>query len=343
MEKKTSKSLNDNKDEVSLEGKKKAVDSAILSIEKKFGKGAVIKLSDKPEQFPCLPTGILPLDLAIGIGGVPRGRIIEIYGPESAGKTLISLQTVAATQKAGGLCAFIDAEHALNVDFAQKIGVNVGDLYVSQPDSGEQALDIAETLIASAGFDLVVIDSVAALTPKAEIEGEMGDSHVGLQARLMSQGLRKLNAIISRTNTSVIFINQLREKVGVIYGNPDVTPGGRALKFYASLRLEVRKVEALKEAGNVVGNKVRVKIVKNKVAPPFREAVFDIMFDSGVSKESSIIEAGVDLGIIEKGGAWFVYNGNRFQGKEKFKAFLKENPDIADEITSLIMSSNTKE
>ena len=338
MKEKTTKNNAETNEQISLEGKKKAVDSAILSIEKKFGKGSVIKLSDKPEKFPCLPTGILPLDIAIGIGGIPRGRIIEIYGPESAGKTLISLQTVAETQKNGGLCAFIDAEHALNVEFAQKIGVNVGDLYVSQPDSGEQALDIAETLIASAGFDLVVIDSVAALTPKAEIEGEMGDAHVGLQARLMSQGLRKLNAIISRTNTSVIFINQLREKVGVIYGNPEVTPGGRALKFYSSLRLDVRKVEALKESGNVVGNKVKVKVVKNKVAPPFKEAVFDISFSSGVSRESSIIEAGLEKGIIEKGGAWFVYNGNRFQGKEKFKAFLLENPEVADEICNLILN-----
>lgn len=319
------------------EGKNKAVASAIQNIEKQYGKGAIIKLGDKPSAFPCLSTGILPLDIAIGIKGIPKGRITEIYGPESAGKTLISLQTVAETQKAGGICAFIDAEHALNVEFARRVGVNIDELYVAQPDTGEQGLEIAEKLISSGGIDLVVIDSVAALTPQAEIEGDMGDAHVGLQARLMSQGLRKLNGIISKTNTAVIFINQLREKVGVMFGNPEITPGGRALKFYSSLRLDVRKIDTIKDGSSIVGNRVRVKVVKNKVAPPFKEAVFDLMFASGASQEGGIIDLGVELNIVEKAGSWFSYNGQRLgQGRDNARKYLEENEALANEIKDKI-------
>lgn len=317
-----------------IDEKTKVMEKTITEITKKYGSGAIVRLGDAPTEFPCLPTGILPLDMAIGIGGVPRGRIVEIYGPESAGKTLITLQLIAQTQKNGGTCAFIDAEHALNVTFAKNIGVNVDELLVSQPDYGEQALEITEELIRSGCVDLIVVDSVAALTPRAEIDGEMGDSNIGLQARLMSQALRKITSVTAKTNTTVVFINQLREKVGVIYGNPEVTTGGRALKFYSSLRLDVRKKEAIKNGTEIIGNRIRVKIVKNKVAAPFKEAEFDLIFASGVDNEGCIIDAAVKKGIVEKSGSWLSYKDNvmRCQGREKASAFLKEHPDIRNEI-----------
>ena len=320
-----------------LDARRKAVQDSILQIEKKYGKGAITKLGDKPRAYPHLSTGILPLDIAIGIGGFPKGRIIEIYGPECAGKTLIALQCIAATQKAGGLCAVIDAEHALNVQFAENIGVNVDELIVSQPDDGEEGMEIAETLIRSGGMSLIVIDSVAALTPRAEIEGEMTDLQVGLQARLLSKALRKINGAISKTETTVIFINQLREKVGVMFGNPETTTGGRALKFYSSVRLDVRKQDTIKTNGEIVGNHVKVKVVKNKMAPPMKEAYFDLMFSNGASQSGALIDVGVDLGIVEKSGAWFSYKGIRIgQGKENAKKYLEDNPEISKEIEQAI-------
>lgn len=320
-----------------IEARKKAVLESVNQIEKKYGKGAVIKLGDKPKAYPHLSTGILSLDVAIGIGGLPKGRIIEIYGPESAGKTLIALQAVAATQKAGGLCAFIDAEHSLNVQFAENIGVNVDDLFVCQPDDGETAMDIAEQLIRSGGISLIVIDSVAALTPRAEIEGEMTDQQMGLQARLLSKALRKINGVVSKTDTTVIFINQLREKIGIMFGSPETTTGGRALKFYSSVRLDVRKVDTIKQGGDITGNRVKVKVVKNKMAPPMKEAQFDLMFDSGASQTGALVDFGVELGIIEKSGSWFSYQDAKIgQGRENAKLYLEENPDVAQIIEQQI-------
>jgi len=310
--------------------KKEALDAAMLQIEKNFGKGSVMKLGEKSHmQVEALPTGALSLDYALGIGGLPKGRIIEIYGPESSGKTTVALHVIAEAQKRGGEVAFVDAEHALDPSYAKKLGVNVEELIVSQPDTGEQALEIAEMLVRSNAIDVIVIDSVAALVPKSEIEGEMGDSHVGLHARLMSQALRKLAGVISRTNTVAIFINQLREKVGVIYGNPEVTTGGRALKFYSTVRLEVRKQELIKQGTDVIGARTKVKIVKNKVAPPFKEAEFDIMYGEGISKIGCILDIGAATGIIQKSGAWYNYEEERIgQGRENAKQFLKEHPEI---------------
>ena len=318
----------------STEQKLKAAKAAISRLEKQFGQGIVQPLgSSRAVNCESISTGILPLDMAVGVRGLPKGRIVEIFGPESAGKTLIALQTIAETQKSGGVAAFVDVEHALNVEFAKKIGVDVDTLLVCQPDSGEQALEVCEELIRCGGIDILVVDSVAALTPQAEIDGDMGDAHVGLLARLMSQGLRKLNASISKTNTLAIFINQLREKVGVMYGNPEVTPGGRALKFYASVRLEVRKKEAIKNGGTVIGNRVKVKVVKNKVAPPFKECEFDLMFDSGASRAGSLVDIATEYGIINKSGSWFSYNGEKIgQGRDSAKAFIESNPNIYKEI-----------
>ncbi len=316
----------------------KALDAALMQIEKQFGKGAVMRLGEQTGMVvDVIPTGALTLDLALGVGGLPKGRIIEVYGPESSGKTTVALHVVAESQKQGGTAAFIDAEHALDPVYAAKIGVNIDELIVSQPDTGEQALEITEALVRSGAVDVVVIDSVAALVPKAEIDGEMGDSHVGLQARLMSQALRKLAGIISKSSTVCIFINQLREKVGVMFGNPETTPGGRALKFYSSVRLDVRRVESLRNGGEVIGNHTRVKVVKNKVAPPFREAEFDIMYGEGISKEGCIIDLAVDRDIMEKSGSWFAYNGQKIgQGKDNAKAYLKEHTDVRDEIEQKI-------
>ncbi len=319
----------------------KALDAALMQIEKQFGKGAVMRLGEQTGMVvDVIPTGALTLDLALGVGGLPKGRIIEIYGPESSGKTTVALHVVAEAQKQGGTAAFIDAEHALDPVYAAKIGVNIDELIVSQPDTGEQALEITEALVRSGAVDVVVIDSVAALVPKAEIDGEMGDSHVGLQARLMSQALRKLAGIISKSSTVCIFINQLREKVGVMFGNPETTPGGRALKFYSSVRLDVRRVESLRNGGEVIGNHTRVKVVKNKVAPPFREAEFDIMYGEGISKEGCIIDLAVDKDIMEKSGSWFAYNGQKIgQGKDNAKTYLKEHPEMRDEIEEKIRAS----
>ena len=316
----------------------KALDAALMQIEKQFGKGAVMRLGEQAGMVvDVIPTGALTLDIALGVGCVPKGRIIEIYGPESSGKTTVALHVVAESQKQGGTAAFIDAEHALDPEYAAKIGVNIDELIVSQPDTGEQALEITEALVRSGAVDVVVIDSVAALVPKAEIDGEMGDSHVGLQARLMSQALRKLAGIISKSSTVCIFINQLREKVGVMFGNPETTPGGRALKFYSSVRLDVRRVESLRNGGEVIGNHTRVKVVKNKVAPPFREAEFDIMYGEGISKEGCIIDLAVDKDIMEKSGSWFAYNGQKIgQGKDNAKTYLKEHPEVRDEIEEKI-------
>ena len=316
----------------------KALDAALMQIEKQFGKGAVMRLGEQTGMaVDVIPTGALTLDLALGVGGLPKGRIIEIYGPESSGKTTVALHVVAESQKQGGTAAFIDAEHALDPVYAAKIGVNIDELIVSQPDTGEQALEIREALVRSGAVDVVVIDSVAALVPKAEIDGEMGDSHVGLQARLMSQALRKLAGIISKSSTVCIFINQLREKVGVMFGNPETTPGGRALKFYSSVRLDVRRVESLRNGGEVIGNHTRVKVVKNKVAPPFREAEFDIMYGEGISREGCIIDLAVDKDIMEKSGSWFAYNGQKIgQGKDNAKTYLKEHPEVRDEIEDKI-------
>ena len=320
------------------EEKKKALDTAIAYIEKQFGKGAIMKLGEaKAMDIEAIPTGSMTLDMALGIGGVPRGRIIEIYGPESSGKTTVALHCVAEVQKRGGIAGFIDAEHALDPVYARNIGVDIDNLYISQPDCGEQALEITETMVRSGAVDIVVVDSVAALVPKAEIDGDMGDSHVGLQARLMSQALRKLTAVISKSNCIVIFINQLREKVGVMFGNPETTTGGRALKFYSSVRLDVRRTESLKQGGEIVGNHVRVKVVKNKIAPPFREAEFDIMFGKGISQEGDILDLAVNLGLVSKSGSWFAYNGDKIgQGRENAKNYLTENPAIMEELDAKI-------
>ena len=309
----------------------KKIDTVFSQIEKQFGEGSLMKLgADQIKKIPAISTGALSIDLALGIGGIPRGRVVEIYGPESSGKTTLSLHIAAEAQKAGGVAAFIDAEHALDPIYARALGVDVDELLVSQPDTGEQALEIADMLIQSGGIDLVVIDSVAALVPKAEIEGEMGDSHVGLQARLMSQALRKLTGSLHKTNTTVIFINQIREKIGVMWGSPETTSGGRALKFYSSVRIDVRRIETLKVGPEQIGNRVRAKIVKNKVAPPFREAEFDIMFGQGISREGSLLDVGVEQGIVRKAGAWFTYDDVQLgQGKENSKRFLRENPDTA--------------
>lgn len=317
------------------EDKLRALDAALSSIERSFGKGAVMKLGDPAAAMnvETVPTGSLSLDIALGMGGVPKGRIVEIYGPESSGKTTVALHMVAEVQKRGGIAGFIDAEHALDPVYARNIGVNIDELYISQPDNGEQALEITETLVRSGAVDIIIVDSVAALVPKAEIDGDMGDSHVGLQARLMSQALRKLTAVISKTNCIVIFINQLREKVGVMFGNPETTTGGRALKFYSSIRMDVRRIESLKANGEVVGNRTRVKVVKNKIAPPFREAEFDIMFGKGISREGDILDLSVTSNVVQKSGAWFAYNGDKIgQGRENAKIYLSEHPDIMEEI-----------
>ena len=318
--------------------KKLALDIALAGIEKQFGKGAVIRMGERASRdIQVIPTGCLDLDMALGVGGLPRGRVVEIYGPESSGKTTVALHVVAEAQKMGGVAAFIDAEHALDPVYARKLGVDVDQLYVSQPDTGEQALEICEALVRSGAIDIVVIDSVAALVPKAEIDGEMGDSFVGLQARLMSQALRKLTGIVNKTNSTCIFINQLREKVGVMYGNPETTPGGRALKFYASVRIDIRRGEQLKDGTTVVGNRTKAKIVKNKVAPPFRTAEFDILYGEGISKEGSLLDNAVALDIIHKSGAWFSYGDQRIgQGRENTRKFLKENPETAAEIDKLV-------
>ena len=321
------------------EDKLKALDAAISQIEKQYGKGSIMKLGDNSAHMnvETIPTGSLSLDIALGLGGLPKGRIIEIYGPESSGKTTGALHAVAEVQKRGGIAGFIDAEHALDPAYAKNIGVNIDELYISQPDCGEQALEITETMVRSGAVDIVIVDSVAALVPKAEIDGDMGDSHVGLQARLMSQALRKLTAVISKSNCIVIFINQLREKVGVMFGNPETTTGGRALKFYSSVRMDVRRIESLKQAGEVVGNRTRVKIVKNKVAPPFKEAEFDIMFGKGISKEGDILDLAADCGIIVKSGAWYAYNGDKIgQGRENAKTYLRENPLVCEEVEAKV-------
>lgn len=317
------------------EEKLKALDAALSQIEKQFGKGAVMKLGDPAAQMnvETIPTGSLSLDIALGLGGIPKGRIVEIYGPESSGKTTVTLHMIAEVQKRGGIAGFIDAEHALDPVYAKNIGVDVDNLYISQPDNGEQALEITETMVRSGAIDIVVVDSVAALVPKAEIDGDMGDSHVGLHARLMSQALRKLTAIISKSNCTVVFINQLREKVGVMFGNPETTTGGRALKFYSSVRLDVRRIESLKQSGEVIGNRTRVKVVKNKVAPPFKEAEFDIMFGEGISAVGDILDLAAENGIINKSGAWYAYEGNKIgQGRENAKQYLRDNPEICNEV-----------
>ena len=319
--------------------KMKALDAVLLQIEKQYGKGSIMRLGDEAGQteIEVIPSGCLTLDLALGIGGFPRGRIIEIYGPESSGKTTVALHAVAEAQKMGGVAAFIDAEHALDPVYAKKLGVNLDDLYVSQPDTGEQALDIADALVRSSAVDIIVIDSVAALTPKAEIEGDMGDTHVGLQARLMSQALRKLTGIVNKSKTCVIFINQLREKVGVMFGNPETTPGGKALKFYASMRLDIRKMDVLKDSEGAMGNRTKAKVVKNKLAPPFKQAEFDIVFGEGISQEGCIMDMGVQYDIIGKSGSFFSYNGSKIaQGREKLRIYLKENPEVKEEIAQKI-------
>ncbi len=319
--------------------KLKALDAAIGQIEKQFGKGAVMKLGDPANTLnvETIPTGSLSLDIALGLGGIPKGRIIEIYGPESSGKTTVTLHMIAEVQKRGGIAGFIDAEHALDPVYAKNIGVDVDNLYISQPDNGEQALEITETMVRSGAMDIVVVDSVAALVPKAEIDGEMGDSHVGLQARLMSQALRKLTAVISKSNCSVVFINQLREKVGIMFGNPETTTGGRALKFYSSVRMDVRRVETLKLGGEAIGNRTRVKVVKNKIAPPFKEAEFDIIFGEGISAVGDVVDLAADADIINKSGAWYAYNGNKIgQGRENTKQYLKDNPELFAEIDAKV-------
>lgn len=321
------------------EEKQKALEAALSHIEKQFGKGSVMKLGDSSNNMnvETIPTGSLSLDIALGLGGIPKGRIIEVYGPESSGKTTVALHMVAEVQKRGGVAGFIDAEHALDPAYASKIGVDIDNLYISQPDNGEQALEITETLVRSGAVDIIIVDSVAALVPKAEIDGDMGDAHVGLQARLMSQALRKLTAVISKSNCVVIFINQLREKVGVMFGNPETTTGGRALKFYSSIRLDVRRIETLKQAGEMIGNRTRIKVVKNKIAPPFKEAEFDIMFGQGISREGDILDLAANLGVINKSGAWYAYNNEKIgQGRENAKNYLKENPDMMAEVEAKV-------
>ncbi len=321
------------------EDKLKALDAALGQIEKQFGKGAVMKLGDSSAHMnvETIPTGSLSLDVALGLGGIPKGRIIEIYGPESSGKTTVTLHMIAEVQKRGGIAGFIDAEHALDPVYARNIGVDVDNLYISQPDNGEQALEITETMVRSGAIDIVVVDSVAALVPKAEIDGDMGDSHVGLQARLMSQALRKLTAVISKSNCTVIFINQLREKVGVMFGSPETTTGGRALKFYSSVRLDVRRIEALKQSGEVIGNRTRVKVVKNKIAPPFKEAEFDIIFGEGISVVGDVLDLAAEVSIVSKSGAWYAYGGSKIgQGRENTKQYLKDNPEIFAEIVEKV-------
>lgn len=324
--------------------KRKALEVAMSQIEKQFGKGSVMKLGEyKAMEVEAIPTGALSLDMALGIGGVPRGRIIEVFGPESSGKTTLALHIVAEAQKMGGDAAFIDAEHALDPVYAKKLGVDIDNLIVSQPDTGEQALEITESLVRSGALDVIVVDSVAALVPKAEIDGDMGDSHMGLQARLMSQALRKLTGALNKTKTVLIFINQLREKIGVMFGNPETTTGGRALKFYASVRMDIRKTEMMKQDGQVIGNRVRVKVIKNKVAPPFREAEFDVLYGKGISKVGNILDMAVNLDIVEKSGAWFSYNGQRIsQGRENAKRYLEEHPDIMDEIEKKVRDNFAK-
>lgn len=321
------------------EDKKRALDAAISKLEKDFGKGTVMKLGDAGANVAVetVPTGSLSLDIALGLGGVPKGRVIEVYGPESSGKTTVTLHMIAEVQKRGGIAGFIDAEHALDPVYAKNIGVDIDELYISQPDSGDQALEIAETMVRSGAMDIIVIDSVAALVPRQEIDGDMGDSHVGLQARLMSQALRKLTPVISKSNCVVVFINQLREKVGIMFGNPETTTGGRALKFYASVRMDVRRIETLKQNGEMVGNRTRIKIVKNKIAPPFKEAEFDIMFGKGISKEGDILDLAANLDIVNKSGAWYAYKGDKIgQGRENAKFYLSQNPDVMDEIEAKV-------
>ena len=322
----------------SKDNKIKSVDVAVAQIERQFGKGSIMRLGDRAVvEAEVIPTGSISLDYALGIGGVPRGRIIEIYGPESSGKTTLALHVVAEAQKSGGLAAFVDAEHALDPTYSKKIGVDTVNLLVSQPDNGEQALEIVETLVRSGALDVIIVDSVAALVPKAEIEGEMGDSHMGLQARLMSQALRKLTGTVSKSNTSVIFINQIREKIGVMFGNPETTTGGRALKFYTSIRMDIRRIATIKEANEIMGNRTRVKVVKNKMAPPFREAEFDIMYSQGISKEGDVLDQAVNYSIVQKSGTWFSYGDTRLgQGRENVKRFFKENPDIFSEIENRV-------
>jgi len=330
------------KDTVKMdEGKQKALEMAMGQIEKQFGKGSVMKLGEfKAMEVEAIPTGALSLDIALGIGGIPKGRIIEVYGPESSGKTTLALHMIAEAQKMGGEAAFIDAEHALDPVYAKHLGVDIDNLIVSQPDTGEQALEIAEALVRSGAIDLIVVDSVAALVPKAEIDGDMGDAHVGLQARLMSQALRKLAGVINKSNSTIVFINQLREKVGIMFGNPETTPGGRALKFYASVRLDIRRVENIKQDGNVIGSRARVKVVKNKVAPPFRETEFDIIYGKGISKSGNVLDLAVNLDIVNKSGAWFSYNGDRIgQGRENAKKYLEDNPEIMDEIEKKVRNN----
>ncbi|MBR1971137.1 MAG: recombinase RecA [Clostridia bacterium] len=320
------------------QSKQKQLDAILLSIEKQFGKGAIIKMGDNVDiQIDTISTGCFAIDQALGIGGVPKGRIVEIYGPESSGKTTVALHVIAEAQKTGGTCAFIDAEHALDPVYAKNLGVNLDELYVSQPDTGEQGLEICDALVRSGAMDVIVVDSVAALTPKAEIEGEMGDTHVGLQARLMSQALRKLAGITNKSNTCVIFINQLREKVGVMYGNPETTPGGKALKFYASIRMDIRKGEALKDGSTITGNRTKCKVVKNKLAPPFKTAEFDIIYGEGISNESCVIDVAVDSGVIQKSGSWYSYNGDRLcQGRDALRLLLKNNKELFNQIESVL-------
>src|SRR5471032_1948505 len=335
--------MDDKKGVVPASEKAKALAAALAQIEKQFGKGSVMRMdaSAPIEEVQVVSTGSLGLDIALGVGGLPRGRVVEIYGPESSGKTTLTLQTIAEMQKLGGTCVFIDAEHALDVGYAQKLGINLSELLISQPDTGEQALEITDALVRSGGVDLIVIDSVAALTPRAEIEGDMGDSLPGLQARLMSQALRKLTASISKSNTIVIFINQIRMKIGVMFGNPETTTGGNALKFYASVRLDIRRIGAIKDKDEVVGNQTRVKVVKNKVAPPFKQVEFDIMYGVGISKTGELVDLGVKAGIVEKSGSWYSYDGSRIgQGRESAKTFLTENPDLADKIELAIRSAS---
>ena len=321
------------------EDKLKALDAAIAQIEKQYGRGSVMKLGDNSNNMKVetTPTGSISLDLALGQGGLPKGRIVEIYGPESSGKTTVALHAVAEVQKLGGIAGFIDAEHALDPVYAKNIGVDIDNLYISQPDNGEQALEITETMVRSGAVDIIIVDSVAALVPKAEIDGDMGDSHVGLQARLMSQALRKLTAAISKSNCTVIFINQLREKVGIMFGNPETTTGGRALKFYSSVRMDVRRIESIKQQGEVIGNRTRIKVVKNKIAPPFREAEFDIMFGKGISKSGDLLDVAADLDIVNKSGAWYAYNGDKIgQGRENAKVYLEQHPELMEQIEHLV-------